>query len=200
MNLFFLAAFCIFKQISKLSYRCVDCLLIPLILSCSFLGFVCYSSFVLIPPFLSYPSTALLAFPLCNCPPQFQVSFWRAFFVQHVMALSPTNCLYSFYSPLCITPFSFSLNLVWKYFSPLSKVTSLYHPLFIRMLLCPAQWFSPRVVKRDYLIHSTVSLEGYSEEQKAQWEHICKDTCRKSCIWKETGKIFMKESLSLTWF
>lgn len=73
VNLCFLAAFCILKQIYKLSCRRGDCLLIPLILSSSFLA---ESPFVLISTFLSYPSTTLLAFPLCDCVPQSRVSIF----------------------------------------------------------------------------------------------------------------------------
>lgn len=72
-NLCSLAAFCILKQIYKLRCRCGDCLLIPLTLSSSFLG---ESPFVLISTFLSYPSTTLLAFPLCDCIPQSPVSIY----------------------------------------------------------------------------------------------------------------------------
>lgn len=72
-NLCSLAAFCILKQMYKLRCRCGDCLLIPLPLSSSSLG---ESPFVLISTFLSYPSTTLLAFPLCDCIPQSPVSIY----------------------------------------------------------------------------------------------------------------------------
>lgn len=126
VNLCCLAAFCILKQIYKLSCRRGDCLLIPLILSSSFLA---ESPFVLISTFLSYPSTTLLAFPLCDCIPQSRVSIFMYCLHSARDSSFPHNLsLFSFFS--VHAPFFFSLNLVWKNSSPFSNVTALCHPLF----------------------------------------------------------------------